>query len=114
MYRNKLNLSLNKRKITVDENQDNILLFSSPVVITDNSKQWSGTSYDIKTLNIDTFDGKVTTDHDDRVEKIVANVVGLKKTGNKVTIDGLDFAKNESAYALLVYNLVKGEYVDDF
>lgn len=114
MFKNTLKITINKRSIIVDEKNDNIIRFSKPVVITDNSEQWNGTSYDIKTLNIDTFKGTVTTNHIDKVENVVANVIGLEKVGNKVTIEGLDFAKNESSYANMVYNLMVGGYINDF
>lgn len=93
---------------------DGVVVFPKGLTITDTSEQHNGTKYDIKSMEITDYKGKITVDHDDSVEKIVASAIGVKKGPNRVFLEGLKFAVQESALARFVYNMMKGGFVTDF
>lgn len=94
---------------------DDTLMFSKPVVITDNSEMWSGAKYDIPTLDISQYKGKLTADHIDRIQNVLGKVVGVKKVGNKkVTIDGIQLAVKENPLADYAKRMMMAGYLTDF
>lgn len=109
----------NQIKISVEngamkDDGDGLISFPKGLTITDDSEQHNGTRYDIATMEINDYKGKVTVDHDDSVEKIVATTAGVKKGKNRVFLEGLKFAIQESALARFVYNMMKGGFITDF
>ena len=97
----------------VDEGEG-VISFPNGLVITDTTEQRNGTVYDIESLDITEFNGTVTIDHDDSVEKVVAKVEGTRKVNDSVIIDRIVYAVKESPLARLVYNLTKSGFVTDF
>lgn len=94
---------------------DDTVMFSKPVVITDNSEMWSGAKYDIPTLDISEYRGTLTADHVDKLSNIMGKVVGLKKVANrKVTIDGIKFASKDNPYADYAKRMMMAGHVTDF
>ncbi len=99
----------------VKETGDGILMFSKPVVITDNSEMWSGAKYDIPTLDISQYKGKLTADHRSSIQYLIGDVIGLKKVANrKVTIDGIDLAVKENPLADFVKRMMLAGRITDF
>lgn len=104
----------NIAKITVTnarETADGVVSFAEPLAITDDSRQWNNTRYDIDSLDIATYDGTVTADHGQKISDVIGKVINLRKDGNKVLIDGIKFAVNENPLAVLTKNLMKGGFV---
>lgn len=101
-------------KIKVLEESDNIVKFSKPLVITDDSEQFNGTRYDIPTMAVDAYRGHLTVNHSDDVQDIIGNVLGLQKTKNKITIEGIDFAIKENALAQFAKDMLLGGRITDF
>ncbi|MFA5300261.1 MAG: hypothetical protein WC389_18895, partial [Lutibacter sp.] len=101
-------------KIKVLEVSDNIVKFSKPLVITDDSEQFNGTRYDIPSMKIESYRGHLTVNHSDDVQDIVGNVLGLQKTKSRVTIDGIDFAVKENALAQFAKDMLIGGRITDF
>lgn len=97
----------------VDEGEG-LITFPNGLTITDDSKQFDGTSYDISTMTLDEFSGKLTADHEDGIQKVLGTVNGIRKVGNKVTIQSIQFAVKEHALAVYAYNMLKGKYLTDF
>lgn len=94
---------------------DDTLMFSKPVVITDNSEMWSGARYDIPTLDISEYKGKLTADHRDLIQNVLGNVIGVKKVANrKVTIDGIKLAVKENPLADYAKRMMMAGYLTDF
>lgn len=93
---------------------DDTLLFSRPVVITDNTEMWSGAKYDIETMDIDQYKGKLTADHRDTIQFVLGSVIGLKKSKNRVTIDGLKLAVKENPLADYAKRMIMGGHLTDF
>lgn len=92
---------------------DGVISFPYGQVISDETKQRNGTSYDIASMEIDEFNGTVTADHYDMIQSVVAKTLGLAKRGSELVISGLQFAVKESAFAQLTYDLMRGGYVKD-
>lgn len=93
---------------------EGILSFDQGVVITDNSVQRNGTSYDIDSLDLSEYDGKLTADHVDKLESVIGKVEGVEKKGNAVIIKKIKFAVKENPLARLAYNLFKGGFISNF
>lgn len=112
----------NKNKITVafaqnglSDKGDGLIMFTGKgLTITDNSEQWNGTKYDIESMNIDDFSGKITADHSSSIQKVLGNVIGTQKVGNRVVIEGIQFAIKENALALYAYDMIVGGFLSDF
>ena len=103
--------------ITIEKNsvsagkENNTVEFAEPLAITDDSRQWNMTCYDINTLDISDYDGVVTANHGQEISDVIGKVVNLRKDGNKVLIDGIKFAVNENPLAVLAKNLMLGGFV---
>jgi len=101
-------------KIKALDNDNGLIRFSKPLPITSQTEQYNGTKYDIETMNIEGYKGLVTIDHSDSVQDIVGKVVGLKKEDKKVTIDGIQFAVEQSAVASWAMEMLLAGYITDF
>lgn len=104
----------NTAKISVTnarETENGTVSFAEPLAITDDSRQWNNTRYDISTLDITPYDGTVTADHGQKISDVIGKIINLRKEGNKVLIDGIKFAVNENPLAVLAKNLMKGGFV---
>jgi len=97
--KNSTKIKVETNGISLIEQGDNIVMFGKPLPITNGEMQLNGTQYDIPTMDIDSFKGVITGDHESSLKKIIGRVIGLKKVGNKVTIDGIDFANKINAFA---------------
>lgn len=98
----------------IDEG-DGLVTFSRPLTITDDTVQWNGTRYDIKSMDIDKFNNKLTVNHGDNIQDIVAKTIGLRKIANKrVVVDGFQFALKENAMAQFAHDMLMGGYLTDF
>lgn len=94
---------------------DDTLMFSKPVVITDNSEMWSGAKYDIPSMDITGYKGKLTADHRDLIQNVLGNVIGLKKVASrKVTIDGIKLAVKENPLADYAKRMMMAGFLTDF
>lgn len=94
-----------------ESNDDSVVSFAEPLAITDDSRQWNMTKYDISTLDIESYDGTVTADHGNKITDVIGKVINLRKNGNQVLIDGIKFAVKENPVAILAKNLMKGGFV---
>lgn len=92
---------------------DGVIRFNNGLTITDTSEQKNGTSYNIDTLDLDSWNKNVYADHDDRVVNIVGEVIGSAKRGSRALVEGVRFAVKESATARLVHDLVLGGFAKD-
>lgn len=95
------------------DNGDGSITFPNKLVITDNSMQKNGTCYDINSMDLGQYNGKVTADHVDMLNSIIAKTPTPYKVGNQVVIDSMDFAINTAA-GRLAYNLLQGGFLSDF
>lgn len=94
---------------------DDTLMFSKPVTITDNTEMWSGAKYDIESLDISQYRGKLTADHRDIIQNVLGSVIGLKKVQNRrVTIDGLKLAVKENPLADYAKRMMMAGHLTDF
>lgn len=112
LQKNEVTLSIEKNSF--NDNGDGMITFPKGLTITDNTEQHNGTKYDIKSMDVSEFKNKLTINHSDRVEDIVGTTQGLRKRGDRVTIDGIRFAIQESALARYAYNMIKGGFLTDF
>lgn len=111
---NKNHVKLNIANNAYEAEDNGTIAFDGGLTITDDSVQRNGTKYDIDTLAINEFSGTLTADHVDKLESVIGKVDGVKKDGNKVTIEKIVFAVKENPLARLAYNLLKGGYLTDF
>lgn len=95
---------------------DGVIEFPNGLVITDDSVMWSGTKYDINSLSIDEYPGQLTLDHIDSLggDCLIGKVEGVRKQGNKVTVDRIRYAINASENAKRAYELLKGGFSNAF
>ena len=95
---------------------DGIIEFPNGLVITDDSVMWSGTKYDIESLDISEYPGQLTLDHFDSIggDYLIGKVEGVKKQGNKITVDRIRYAINASENAKRAYELLKGGFSNAF
>ncbi len=105
----KTNVKINSRDISAQD--DSTIRFNQPLAITDNSTQWNGTQYDIDSLDMNYFDGIVSANHGQNIQDAIGKVVGLKKVGNKIIIEGIKYATKINPIAQLAYNLMKEGFV---
>lgn len=93
-----------------------VVYFPNGLVITDDSVMWSGTKYDIESLNIDEYPGQLTLDHLDSIggDYLIGRVEGIKKRGNKVTVDAIHYAIDASENAMRAYKLLVGGFSNAF
>lgn len=106
-FKNKVNIQVKNSR----ETENGTISFAEPLAITDDSRQWNNTRYDINTLNLAEYDGVVTADHGDKISDVIGQVINLRKDGNKVLVDGIRFAVKENPLAVLAKNLMKGGFV---
>lgn len=102
------------RNAMTDEGNGRISFGSKGLTITDNSEQWSGTKYDIKTLDISAYNGMLTADHSSSIQKVLGKTYGIKKVGNRVVIDAIQFAVDQNPLAVFAYEMLKAGYLTDF
>lgn len=104
----------NVAKISVKnavEEDNGSISFAEPLAITDDSRQWNNTRYDIESLDITQYDGTVTADHGQTISDVIGKVTNLRKEGKQVLIDGIKFAVKENPLAVLAKNLMKSGFV---
>lgn len=106
-FKNQVNIKVENSR----ETENGVVSFAEPLAITDDSRQWNNTRYDISSLNLEAYDGVVTADHGDKISDVIGRVVNLRKKDNKVLVDGIKFAVNENPLAVLAKNLMKGGFV---
>lgn len=97
----------------IDEG-DGVISFPNGLPITDSSEQRNGTRYDIDTMQLSEYAGQVTADHVDRLDHIIAQAEGVRKSGTQVVVDKLKYLVSENPYARLAYNLLLGRKTSDF
>ena len=97
----------------IDEG-DGVVSFPNGLTITDDSEQRNGTRYEIETMDLSEYKGQVTADHVDRLDHIIAQVDGVRKSGTKIVVDKLKYLVKESPYARLAYNLLVERKASDF
>lgn len=101
-------------KNTMTDEGDGIIKFRGGLTITDNSEQWNGTKYDMKSFDISPYKGMLTADHRDTLQSIIGKALGIKKLPNRVSIDGIQLAIEDNPLALFAYNMMKSGYITDF
>lgn len=94
----------------VSQNDPYTLLFDEPQVITDGSVQKDGSYYDIPSLDISSWNGKVMADHDYSFSKRLGTAIGAQKdlANNRVTIAGIKFSRNNPEAQLAMDMAVEG------
>lgn len=102
-------LSLEKNAF-VDKG-DGRIEFPQGMVIIDSADLRNGYKYDMESMDISEYQGQVTADHDDKIEKLIAGVEGVEKQGNRVIVRAINYLINESALGRLAYDLAKNPKV---
>lgn len=96
------------------DNEDGSVSFPNGLTITDESEMRSGSRYDIKSLDIDNYEGQLTADHRDSLGTLIGKVNGVRKMGDRVTIQGIKYAVTQNPYARLAYDLLVGGFSNSF
>ena len=110
--KNSLSVSV-PAKSFVDDG-DGVVSFPNGLVITDNTPQRNGTTYDIDSLDISHYDGQLTGDHEGKLGSLIGRVEGVKKINGSVIVDRIVYAVKENPYARLAYNLLVGGFSKNF
>ena len=111
MHKHHVGVHVEKNSFVDDGN--GLIAFPAGQVITDDSVQWNGTKYDIQSMDISGYKGQLTADHIDSVTTLIGKVSNVVKNDNQVLIGGIQFAVQDSAIALLAYNLMKNGFLTD-
>lgn len=106
-------------KFAVDTNSivdegDGVIKFRGGLTITDDSEQFNGTKYDMKSYRVDEYNGQLTADHSSSIESILGKTFGVKKLPRRVVIDGIKFAVKENPLARFAYDMMKAGFLTDF
>src|SRR5215213_11548235 len=88
--------------LTIEKNElgdegEGIIRFPGGQIIIDGQTLRNGRKYDVESMVLDEYAGQVTADHWDSLETIVGKVVNVRKEGDAVKIDGIQFAMNSAA-----------------
>lgn len=110
--KNQLQISVSNNGY-VDEGEG-IVSFPTGLTITDNTVMRSGTRYDIDSLDIENYPGQLTGDHVDSLGNLIGKVIGVSKSGNRITVNAIKYAIKENPYARLAYNLLVGGFSNSF
>lgn len=110
--KNSLSVSV-PAKSFVDEG-DGVVSFPKGLIITDNTPQRNGTTYDIDSLDISHYDGQLTGDHEGKLGSLIGRVEGIRKLNGQVVVDKIVYAVKENPYARLAYNLLVGGFSKNF
>lgn len=110
--KNQLQISVSNSGF-VDEGEG-VISFPNGLTITDDSKMRSGTRYDINTLDVSSYAGQLTGDHNDSLGTLIGKTIGVIKEGNRVAIQGIKYAVKENPYARLAYDLLVGGFSNSF
>jgi hypothetical protein len=101
--------------LTIEKNalgDEGIIRFPGGQVIIDGQTLRNGRKYDIESMVLDEYAGQVTADHWDSLETIVGKVINVRKDGDAVKIDGIQFAMN-SAAGRLAHDLMADGFLTD-
>lgn len=112
MKKHQVGIIVNKNAF-IDEG-DGVISFPNGLPITDNSQQRNGTRYDIDTMDLSEYKGQVTADHVDRIDHVIAQAEGVRKSGTQVVVEKLQYFVKENPYARLAYNLIVARKASDF
>lgn len=110
----------NQQLLTIDKNSfvdlgEGKIQFKNGLVLTDNTEQRNGTTYDIPTMDIAEYNGMLTANHSGDIQDIIGRVSGVRKIANRrVVADSVEFAIKENALAGFAYNMLKGGWLTDF
>lgn len=116
MKRTHIRLNIEKNSI-IDEGHGFIRV-KGGLTLTDESVQHNGTTYDIKSLDIDEYDGKLHANHGDewggyKIETVIGKLVGVVKKGKRVVADGVQYF-TDNPLGLLAYNGTAQGFLTDY
>lgn len=104
---------LDHSNIESAESETGLITFKKPVVVSNDTEHWNGRKYDVPTMDVSKFTGKLFSDHWYGWTDVLGKVIGLKKNGKDLTIGGLHFAVDSSAWAILAFDMVRNGWVTD-
>lgn len=94
-------------KNAVKDQGDGRISFDQPVVVSSDDVHWDGSRYDVPSMDLSKYDGKLRSDHMYDWPSILGHVTGLAKQGKQLVISGIDFLVNQNPYAQFAYEMVK-------
>jgi hypothetical protein len=105
-------VGLTIEKNALGDEGEGIIRFPGGQIIIDGQQLRNGRKYDIESMVLDEYAGQVTADHWDSLETIVGKVINVRKDGDAVKIDGIQFAMN-SAAGRLAHDLMADGFLTD-
>jgi len=92
------------------ENDSQVVLFDGGQEITNGTVQKDGSYYDISSLDVENYNGKVYEDHNYGYRNVLGTVIGLVKdpVSNRVTIAGIRFSRSNYSSWLAKDLLIEG------
>jgi HK97 family phage major capsid protein len=97
----------------VPDDESSTLQFPMGQVVSDDTTQRNGTSYDIPSMDLSEFNGSITADHAGSIGSIIGKTK-LRKRGNQVVMDSIQFATKENPLAQVAYDLYKNGFAKDW
>ena len=93
---------------------EGVVSFPNGLTISDNQVQRNGSRYDIESLDISKYGGQLTADHEDKLKNIIGRVEGVKKEGDRLSVNKIIYAVKQNPYARLAYDLLVGGFSNAF
>lgn len=97
----------------IDEGEG-VVSFPNGLTITDDTTQRNGTRYDINSMNLEDYGNQLTADHEDKLMSLIGRTEGVKKDGNRITVDRIVYAIKQNPYAQIAYDLLVGGFSRSF
>lgn len=115
---NKNHIGLHVETNSIVDEGNGMITVKGGLTLTDESTQRNGTRYDIKTLDIQEYDGKLFANHGDEwgnynIETIIGKLVNVHKVGKRVVADGIKYF-TDNPLGLLAYNGVAKGFLTDY
>lgn len=116
MNKNHIDLHIETNSI-VDEG-NGLIRVKGGLTLTDDSVQHNGTRYDIKTLDISDYDGKLFANHGDgwggyTIETVIGKLNGVAKKGKRVIAESIQYF-TDNPLGLLAYNGTAKGFLTDY
>lgn len=114
----KNHVSLQLEKNTVVDEGNGLITVKGGLTLTDGSIQHNGTRYDIESLDISDYDGKLFADHGDGwggypINTIIGKLIGVTKNSRRVVAKGIQYFM-DNPLGMLAYNGTAQGFLTDF
>lgn len=107
------------RNALVDEGEGVVRVKGGLTLTQGGVRQHNGTEYDVKSMDIEGYDGRLFADHGDAwngytIDKIIGRLEGVTKKGTRVVAEKIRYAVDSNPLAVFAYNMTRNGWATDF